>query len=903
MHTNVINAGDLLVATKFSPPRLSARHISRVQLLGRLRETQLCSATLIAGGAGFGKTILLAQWRLELMKAGLDVAWISFSLDDRQFSSFLSYLLEAFQRLGIVVEQDWLNSDGSEQSINALIAQVTHAAESVERELHLLLDDFQHVEAPSAHRLLQKLLDHCPANLHIAIASRTTPPLSLGRLRMQGHVAEVDTVELPFDLDETRDFFRQNLSTLVLTADEERLIHDLTNGWPASLQPIATMLRARPTRRSQLRSILRNSADLQAYLTEDVVAYLPADLLEFMEQVSILRRFNAQLCEFVTGSPHAQDMIKRAEDENLLILRIESDDSTPWYRFHPLFGDFLSQRLAVRGEATLHTLHRLASQWFAEHDLLVEAVRHANLGGDRDYAVRAMEQAASTTWSMAYISPMLHLLERLPQDILFAHPQLFIMGCLTYAFTARPEKAQRWLEQIRRSDASRLPAISSKLVLADAAIALQLDQPRRVIGLLAPTLQTPLENHSLRYISLSALATAYLSVGRPDDARKLHEQQPIELHHLDNDMAMVFESTRALTCLTEGNVQQALSIATSVTERAEQAYGRGSVSANLCAAALCDAYYELDQLDDALRVLANRSGILRSSMPDVMGRASICRARIALRRESPQAALSFLESQAAHFQVLGLDRLLALMLAEQVRVLLLQGEHRRAAELITRLAALEAAQRPHAEAREEITSQTALSRARLALAMRDPVAVLEQLKVVSAYAEQSARARTVVRARLLTAQAYEMLDQPEQARSHLQHAMDASASMGLVRTLLDEGPAVLALLTRRQEEVAQGGPVADYLDALLSHETPPAEPAPVASAPRGPLDGAKLSLTPRELEILGLVAQAMSNKRIALTLNITFGTVKWNVKNILAKLGVSSRYAAITLARQQGMLK
>ncbi|BCX68206.1 LuxR C-terminal-related transcriptional regulator [Pseudomonas izuensis] len=903
MQTNVINAGDLLVATKFSPPRLNARHIPRAYLLGRLRESQLCSATLITGGAGFGKTILLAQWRLELMKAGLDVAWVSFSLDDRQFASFLSYLLAALQRLGIAIEQDWLNSDGSEQSINALIALITHAAQDLETEMHLLLDDFHHVDSPIAHRLMQKLLDHCPSNLHITLASRNTPPLSLGRLRMQGHVAEIDTAELPFDVDETRDFFKQNLSVLPLTADEERLIHDLTNGWPASLQPIATMLRVRPTRRTQLRSILRNSADLSAYLTEDVVACLPPELLEFMEKVSILRRFNADVGEFVTGCPHAQDMIKRAEDENLLIHRIESEDSSPWYRFHPLFGEFLTQRLTARGEAVVQALHRHASQWFAEHDYLVEAVRHANLGGDRDYAVKAMEQAASSTWSMAYISPMLHLLERLPQDILFAHPQLFIMGCLTYAFTARPEKAQRWLEQIRRSEASRNPAISSKLVLADAAIALTLDQPHRVIGLLEPTLQTPLENRSLRYISLSGLATAYLSVGRADDARRLQERHPIDLQDCDNDMAMVFESTRALTRLREGNARQAQNIGTRVTERAEHTYGRDSVAANLCAATLCDAYYELNQLDDALRVLANRSGILRSSLPEVMGRASICRARITLQRESAQAALHFLEAQGAHFHVLGLDRLLAMMLAEQVRVLIQHGENRRATELMTRLTALEAEQRPHAEAREAIGCLAAMSRVRLALAGREPVQALEHLQSIAAYIEQSAKGRTLVRLRLLGALAHHMLDQPDQARAYLQQALEAGARMGLVRTLLDEGPAVLALLAQGQDEIALDSSTADYLKTLLNRESPHEEPTPAAVAPRSMSDGPRASLTPRELEILGLIAQAMSNKRIALTLNITFGTVKWNVKNILAKLGVSSRYAAISLARQQGMLK
>jgi hypothetical protein len=42
-------------------------------------------------------------------------------------------------------------------------------------------------------------------------------------------------------------------------------------------------------------------------------------------------------------------MIKRTEEENLLIYRVESDDSSPWFRFHPLFGEFLAARLARRG--------------------------------------------------------------------------------------------------------------------------------------------------------------------------------------------------------------------------------------------------------------------------------------------------------------------------------------------------------------------------------------------------------------------------------------------------------------------------------------------------------------------------------------------------------------------------
>lgn len=901
MQTSLMNADDLLVATKFSPPRLNTRHIPRTHLLERLQEGRLGCVTLITGGAGFGKTLLLAQWRQALLKDGLDVAWLSLSHDDRLFPSFLTYLLAALRRLGIAIEAELLHGDSGEAAFNALVAQVTRIAEQLGRELYLLIDDYQHVEAPLAHRLMQKLLDHCPPNLHLVIASRSSPPLSLGRLRMQGQVAEIDFADLPFDLEETRVFFEHNLGNLKLTADEEQLIHELTSGWPASLQPIATLLRNRPAKRPKLRSLLWKSADLQAYLAEDVVACLAPELLGLMEQVSPFRRFNADLAAFVTGNPHAADLIKRVEDENLLIYRVDSDDQTPWYRFHPLFGEFLGQCLAQQGSAAVEALHRRASQWFAEHELLVESVRHANLGGDLDFAVAAMEQAASATWSMAYISPMLHLLERLPQETLFAHPRLFILGCLTYAFTARPEKAARWLEQIRRTEAARNPALSSRFALADAAIALQLDNPRRVIGLLEPMHQAPLENRSLRYISLSALASAYLALGRIDAARRLHDENPIDPGDRDNDMAMVFENTQAQAWLRIGDAREAARLGASLLARAEEDYGRGSVSANLCAANLCDAYYELDRIDEALAVLANRSGILQSSMPDVMARASMCRARLTALRDTPQALLEFLEAQAAHFHALGLERLLALMLAEQVKVLLAQGDARRAGERLGRLEELLAQYR--GDCQDEIATMAAFARARVALAGHEPAAALESLALIGCFAEGYGRGRTRVKALLLSAVAHDDLGQDEQHRERLREALRLGACLGLVRTLLDEGPRLLDRLGALREDEGLDEAGHGYLDALLAYVAPAesaAEPAPARRAVGGEQ---RASLTPREVEILGLIAQAMSNKRIALTLNITFGTVKWNVKNILAKLGVSSRYAAISLARQHGLIR
>ena len=899
-----MNFDSLLVSTKFAPPRLGARYIPRKHLLEQLRAAQRFTFALVTGSAGFGKTVLLAQWRLEMMKSGTAVSWLSLSQDDKQLPSFCAYLLAALKRLGVPVDDDLLMEGDSGMSMDSLVALAVNGAATIPKELCLVIDDYHHVEDPWAHKLMQKLIDHCPDNLHIVIASRVTPPLSISRLRVLGRVIEIGFEELPFSLDETRVFFEQSLGTLKLSADEVRLIHDLTSGWPASLQLLGIMLKSRPATRLRLHDLGGHSSDLQAYLAEDVVAHLPGELHEFLEAMSVCRRFNAELAACITGNERAADMIKRAEEENLLIYRVELDDSSPWFRFHPLFGEFLSVRLARGGEALIKEHHRRASQWFAGHGLLVEAVRHAIRAGDLEFAIEAIEHAAPDTWSLSYISPMLSLLERLPQETLFSHPQLFFLGCLTFSITARHTKAEKWLAQIRESEAVRNPAISSRLALADAAVALQQDDAERAIALLEPLYEVSIENRFLHYFHLTTLASAYGGAGRYADAYRLLDDNPVPLEDRRNDMALVVESIRAATLLTQGKAREAARLGATLLARSEAAHGRRSVCANLCAGMLGDAYYELDMIDDAREVLANRTGIMQSSAPGVMIPSALARARLDLLQESPEAALAFLGSHGAHYRSLRMDRPVACMLAEQIRIRLARGTSEGVAELAAKLDELGELHRNSRGNLSEIPAVAALTRSRRALASSDAEGALRELDTVRRHAEQYGRMRSLVLANVLTAMALDDLGRSDDALAHLASALDLGASLGLVRTFLDEGRHAGDLLARLVGDARLDEPAAQYLDALLARFGAGVRSLPPRDAPAGEAASADgITLTPRELEILGLIAQAMSNKRIALTLNITLETVKWNVKNILAKLGVSSRYDAMTWTRKKGLIK
>jgi len=86
--------------------------------------------------------------------------------------------------------------------------------------------------------------------------------------------------------------------------------------------------------------------------------------------------------------------------------------------------------------------------------------------------------------------------------------------------------------------------------------------------------------------------------------------------------------------------------------------------------------------------------------------------------------------------------------------------------------------------------------------------------------------------------------------------------------------------------------------ARLDLTPPPAAAAPVASTPA---PAAQLGLTPREAEVLALVAAGRSNRQIAQALFISPKTVGVHVSNILAKLGVAGRVEAAAIAHRLGL--
>jgi LuxR family maltose regulon positive regulatory protein len=140
----------------------------------------------------------------------------------------------------------------------------------------------------------------------------------------------------------------------------------------------------------------------------------------------------------------------------------------------------------------------------------------------------------------------------------------------------------------------------------------------------------------------------------------------------------------------------------------------------------------------------------------------------------------------------------------------------------------------------------------------------------------------------------------------LELALSAAEPLGYLRTFVDEGPPVGGLL----REAAARGIAPHYVQRLLTafgelREGPDrpgaTETAPLSTA-RRPSSAIVEPLTARELEVLHLIAEGLSNRKIAERLFLALSTVKVHTRNIYGKLNVHNRTQAVTRARELGML-
>jgi LuxR family maltose regulon positive regulatory protein len=901
-----------LVETKLYVPQARRTLVPRKRLTERLSRASHARLTLVSAPAGFGKTTVLAAWLEDHTGGGGCVAWVSLEASDSEPSTFWAYLAAALERVVPGVREAAQALVQSPQPpTDAAFAPFLNELGSVTDDVFLVLDDYHLVDEPGLQAGMTYLLEHLPPQVHLVISTRADPALPLARLRSSGDLVEVRAADLRFTPDEVTAYLN-GVVGLGLTPSDVAVLEARTEGWIAALQLAALSLEDRDDVGSFIAGFAGDDRYVVDYLIEEVLQRQPEPVRTFLVRTCLLDQLTGGLCDAVTGERGGKAILERLDRANLFVVPL--DDNRQWYRYHHLFADMLRARLLDVRPDEVPELHRRASAWFEADGDIAQAIRHAQAAGDIDRAADLMELATPQMQRDRREAELAHWVRTLPDEVVQERPVLGIALVGALALVSDFATVGRRLDDIERS------------VRGEGAAWPEQPPPHLIVV-----------DHE-RYRALPAAIEMYrsaLALARGDlEGTVRHARAALALAPDDDDLVRAAAGALGgLASWATGDLEGAHAAYSAAVERLARV---GSVADVLgCSVTLGELRRTQGRLDDAVRDyrwaldLAARTSPatpLRGTADMHVGLAGVALERGDLATAEEELAVS--ERLGEHLGLpqnpyrrrVNLARLreaqgdldAALQLLDEAdRVY--DGDYSpnvqpvpavRARLLVRRgeLAQAEAWAQAQGLSPEDEPSYLReyehLTLARILLArhqagragtrLAEATVLLERLL---AAAESGGRGARVIEVLVLQALARQAEGDLPAALTTLRRAVALAEPEGFVRVFADEGASMAALLKALSRQAGIPGFTRRLLLAATRVQREPAAPT-----------GLVEPLSDRELDVLRLLGTDLAGPEIARELSVSLNTVRTHTKNIYAKLGVTSRRAAVRQAGDLNLL-
>jgi LuxR family transcriptional regulator, maltose regulon positive regulatory protein len=901
-----------LLATKLHVPRPQAGFVTRSRLTERLDGGLDGKLISVCAPAGAGKTSLLAGWASAGQRPA---AWLSLDAGDNDPARFWRHVTAALDRVSPGISERVAPVFGPsavrtfDHVITALVNELSGRAPT---DLALLImDDYHLIAAEPVHAGVAFLLDSLPPGLRLVIASRSDPPLRLGRLRARRELTEVREADLRFTAAEAGLLLRATAPGLSTSAVETLTAR--TEGWAAGLQLAGLSVAGQPDGEAFVAAFGGSHRYVLDYLAEEVLDRLDAPVLEFLLETSVLDRLSGPLCDAVTGHPGGQAMLERIERAGLFLIPL--DEVRGWWRYHHLFRDLLSARLLsspLGSPGRMSGLHRAAASWHAERGLADDAVRHAYAAGLPELAGTLIERYFDEVYFTGENATLLRWLDGLPEELGRKRTRLSLIRAYMAVTSGDLEAAEAaladlaalpgWDEGFRSSagpEASLITNVGAATAIARAWVSYLRGDTTR-LGEFAAEARAQLRDDEwlLRSLYQLNLALADWISGRLGDAGQCFTHA-IDTWRSAGQRALAAQGWFFLAEIRrfQGDLDAAMDAYRELARETELPSGGSSPVAGIGHVGMARLLYQRGDLDAARSSLAIGLPLCRQ-LSDTQALASGLALLGWIRQASgdPAGARDAMAEALRAGPSPAIADLLNPVPAQRARLLLAQGSTD-AAVRWAREKGLSAEDEP-AYTREP----DYLTLARLLIATGQPGAALALLDRLLARALDQGRGGSVIEIRVLRALSLAGAGDLPGAVAELTEALALAARQRYIRVFADEGAALARLLGdvmaayRAGEGTARRVPL-DYLAAVAR------ACAPASSAsPEGHVAGLAEALTPRELQVLELIAAGAPNQRIADDLVVTLDTVKKHITHVLGKLSVGNRTEAVARARAIGLL-
>ena len=897
--SNKIVQQDSLLATKLYIPPARLHLVSRPRLIERLNRGWRCQLTLISAPAGFGKTTLLSEWCAALPEGTLPVAWVSLDQRDNDPARFWAYVIAALEKIFPGTGDPVLAMLRSAQPvpIEAMLTTLINAFTAIPRDFALVLDDYHVIDAQPVADALLYLLDNLPPQMHLFIASRVDPSWPLARLRARDQLNELRTADLRFTPGEAASFLSQ-VPGLHLSPGDIAVLESRTEGWIAGLQLAALSMRGHEDTAEFISTFSGGHRFIAEFLFTEVLHQQPGEVQSFLLHTSILDRLAGSLCNAVSERDDGQHMLETLEHSNLFLVPL--DDEGRWYRYHQLFSDFLRSRLQLTQPGLLPALHRRASAWFEYNGLVVEAINHAFAAGDFEHAAELIEPIVDDLTKRGEQKTLLTWLEALPGAQMRLHPRLILVQAWGLLMTGQADAAEKRLRA-----AEELLEDSSEAATLLATIASMRGNIEQIAKHAAHALeQMPGNNTGLRgLLALNEGTVHALSGDTEAAARAFAEARSLTLAD-DNIYAALIATCQSATIeMVQGRLHQAASTYQQALNLA--ARRPGELDTGLAHLGIGGILREWNKLEDATGHILE--GIAQSQKSGNVGTLLFGYTELAQVKHAQgneDASLECIEQVEQIVKSHAFPQFLLASIVEAVtRIYIARGDIASAMRW-AEASVIEIQNEPENWHIQHMFEYLTSARIRLARgAFDEALALLDRLRQ---FAETEAYSSILISTLLLQALALEARGRTTQAMTALAQALTLAEPNGYVRIFVDEGPPMADLLMKilkvqQKKRLEAYNFSTDYAGSLLAaYRSDVAEDSPDSS--RRPAQPLLNPLSERELEVLRLIANGLSNQEVMQKLIVEKNTLKTHIRHLYRKLNTRSRTQAIIRARELNLL-
>lgn len=866
---------------KIMPPPIPADLVSRPSLMNVLDRGGDRALTLICAPAGYGKSLLLADWVRGT--GSVPTTWVNIEEDDKDPRRLWGNILSALRACpGVPPDSRLRRLVVSRSSVELeFFADLVDALDALPTPIRLVLDDAHHLATREALHGLQMMMCSPPPRLRLVLATRRDPVLAVARMRLEEQLCELRAEQLRFSAAESALLLGR--SGIRLSARQIAVLHDRTGGWPAGLQLAALQLRDHRDTASVIASFSGDERPVADYLVGEVLVRLSDDEREVLRCTCICDPVPARLAVELSGRQDAAELLDRLEHDTGLVTGIGPQRA--FYRVQQLMRSYLVADLQRSGPDRVAELHRRAAVWYSDEGCGPAALNHATRARDSGLATDLVHRWAAELTARGEHAALLRALP--PENrsgVALPTASADAGGGDSWRAVI---SAQRHLLRGDRRRAAAEVALARRAARTDPGASLaQLLVATEQLGWLADPPHEEAEHHdelepddsAVAAIALAARASARLAGGAVAAAR--------------GDAQLALQSARRLglgllelQCLwllgaaawAREDYRAAAAAALAVAEAA--ALGGWEDSVWAVGARALDALAALMRGQPRHALRAADAGLQTTAAErDPVVRFALRVARGGALSDTGDTTAGLLELQRARAHLSG------------VRV---PGQLATVAALLEHRAALSSGHLTAAAATASWLAEQGIGQFELVLmrawaeaaagAHRTARAVVKPLLTEQ---PRSLLPSSMIEAVLLDAAAALHDGDRASARDALHTALHRAEQLDAVRPFALAEPEVRALLV-------------DELGDVLDHHT--FAYRAFVSDGRTRLPRA-VRLSAREREVLEQLPSLRNLEEIADHLAVSVNTIKSHVRAIYGKLGVSSRRTAVLVANEQGLL-